>query len=221
MMLMPRDDDEKENSRWPILEARRDDKHHTSHKDDKRAGQVPAARNKRELVMYRGRISPTSNLSSLADLTSVDSLPLPITSPYTPADAGPLPDLLDYSPIGILEFASVYDFIEESSSPVKMTRTFDLDNISDFIRLMDGSMLPLCNRKSLEFETNEIHQLQKRMSLEDSLSMHLVENMLFLSFFQSEADEKNQEHLRFWDEDLSEAIKTEDYEYDADFHMYL
>lgn len=174
----------------------------------------------KELVVYKGRISPQQKSPAnidCADLVSLDTLPLATVSPYTPATEMSS-ESMDFTPIPMPEVTSLLSFVEEPSTPSKLHRTFDLHNISDVVS-MGESMLPLCHRKSLDFEANEIHELQKRISLD--LSLHLVENMLFLSFFQAEADTASLTHLRYWDEDLAEAISSEDYEDDHDMHMFL
>lgn len=175
--------------------------------------------NRRNSMMVRPRISgPVERvpLSPPSDNSSCETDLLDRMSPYTPS-VPYMPDTVDFAPI----YNEPFDWDDEPCSPSKLHRTANMNNINDFIKSMDRLLLPICNRASLEFEANEIEVLHKKLK-SDKLELKLVENAMFLQFFEEEDRKELQMETRFWDDiDMTDALKSEAYSEDDDLYMYI
>lgn len=174
---------------------------------------------RRNSMMVRPRISgpvERAPLSPPSDNASFETDVLDRFSPYTPS-APQILDTVDFAPI----YNEPFDWDDEPCSPSKLHRTTNMNNINDFIKSVDSLLLPICNRASLEFEANEIDLLHKKLKL-DQLELKLVENAMFLQFFEEEHRKVYQMGARFWDDiDMSDALKNEPYSEDDDLHLYI
>lgn len=198
--------------------------------DKENSGVHRIEESRRALKLFRSRATPSSSkektLATMGlepcDVVSMETLSLDRLSPHTPIKDNKL-DTTEYSPLAFLEFASyITGLVEEPpSSPAKLHRTVNLSNIKEFVKSMDDSIVPIGNRKSLDFEANEIRQLQDKLNNQgEDLCIYLVENALFMSFFQLAAEKAMQRLERYWDEiDADEIFKTD--KYDADENIYL
>lgn len=160
--------------------------------------------------------------SPASEIASVNSTYLERPSPFSPLGtvaADPY-DPVDPAPIDLQDFDKGYIYNDEPSSPSKLRRTTNLNNIHDFVKTMDDSLLPLCNRASLEFEAKEIDVLQKRLAQAEALELKLVENVMFLSCFSAVSENDNQQIL-LWDndDDLLDALKNDTYSDDEDMAL--
>lgn len=173
-------------------------------------------------MMVRLKISgpvERAPLSPPSDIASFETEMLDRLSPYTPsAPAFQALDDVDVAPIYNYD---LFDWDDEPCSPSKLHRTTNMNNINDFIKSMDTLLLPMCNRASLEFEANEIELLHKKLKL-DQLELKLVENAIFLQFFEEEDRKENQMDVRFWDDvDMTDALKNEPYGEEDDLYLYI
>lgn len=99
---------------------------------------------------------------------------------------------------------------EDLSSPAKLHRSVNISNMKELLANMDEHIVPLGSRKSVELEAAEIHDLQARLSTNDDLTIRLVENVVFVSFFEDLAHASIQRNLRTWDEiDVDDTLKLD------------
>lgn len=174
---------------------------------------------KRNSIFMRNPTKPREKvlpISPPSDIVSVNSNYLERPSPFSPVGKVGTEsyDTVDSAPINLQEFDKAYIYDDEPCSPSKLRRTTNISNIHEFLSTMDDSLVPMCNRASLEFEANEIDLLQKRLTQAESLQLKLVENVTFLSCFGPTDDTRER---RPWDEDdLLDAIKNDPYSDDED-----
>ena len=184
---------------------------------------------RRALRIFRLRVTPPSSEKTIAtaglepsDVVSMETLSLDPLSPNTPINIKL--ETSELSPLTFQEFASyLQNFDDEPSTPSKLHRTVNIANIQDLINSMDEKILPLGNRKSLDVEANEFKQLQTQLSKQPhDLNLYLVENAMFMSFFQRSSDEAIQRLTRYWDEiDVTETFKMEKYHLDDNIYMHM
>lgn len=132
----------------------------------------------------------------------------------------------EFSPFVLKEFQQYlgdYVLEEKVSTPTKLHRTVNLHNMKEFIGKLEGLPVPMLNRKSLDFEANEIKQLQEKLSKEkDDVNIHLCENAMFMTFFQQGANESIDRSTRTWDEiDTAETFKLDKYNSDENIYMHM
>lgn len=157
-------------------------------------------------------------LSPPSDIASSETEMLDRLSPYTPSAPSYKLDEISFAPLSNFE---LFDWDDEPCSPSKLHRTTNMNNINDFIKSMDSLILPMGARASLEFEASEIELLQKKLRL-DQVKFKLVENVMFLQFFEDEYRKEKQMDVRFWDDiDMADAIKNEPYGEEDDYYMYI
>lgn len=143
-------------------------------------------------------------------------------SPYTPITANTTvgEDAVNVSPITVLFFDS------DDALPKKLHRTSNLENISDFIRSVSKDphkIIPLSNRRSLEFEAIERDALKRLLCTDQHLAvnLHLVENALFISVGEDTLDGNSGEAFINWEEqDYPATLKHDDYN-DDDLYLAL
>lgn len=179
---------------------------------------------KRNLAVYNGKIQSPSSERTLAtlspvasDIGSLDTVSLDGISPSSSSYdklGDPTMDYPDY-----LSYLSVEEAAQKADATLqpqemevhRLHRTTRLCAISEF--MTSDSVLPLGNRKSLEFEANEIQQLHAAMFQENEgdLTMRLVENTLFMSFYKASEDAATQRNVRYWDDiDVDEIFHDDD-----------
>lgn len=189
---------------------------------------------RRASVMLRPKTSPSPSsektLATLASggLESLDAISMETLS--LDLRAHPVADVkletAEFSPFALKEFSSYLgDFVaeEKPSSPAKLHRTVNLHNMKEFIGKLDGLPVPMLNRKSLDFEANEIKQLQEKLSQQrDDVNIYLVENAMVMSFFQRAAHAAVNRDLRTWDEiDVDDTFKLDKYHADDNLYMTM
>lgn len=162
---------------------------------------------KRLLTVYKGKIQSPSSERTLAtlspeasDIGSLDTVSMDGVSPTLSTHDEP-----DYT-AGFADYHS-YLAYDEPFGRNRLHRTTNLSNISEFMASDSG--LPLGNRKLLEFEAREIQQLHARMfqEQEGDLTMRLVENALFMSFYEASEARRVQQSVRYWDDiDMNELF---------------
>ncbi|KAM9916317.1 hypothetical protein OXX59_010073, partial [Metschnikowia pulcherrima] len=90
--------------------------------------------------------------------------------------------------------------------PCTPTRIHRTTNIGDIRRFLESDdMLPMNNRKSLEFEAHEIQMLCSRLCTQEKrdCAVKFVENAFVMTFFDDAYEEQ-----RYWDEiDANDAVK--------------
>ncbi|GEQ71815.1 hypothetical protein JCM33374_g5501 [Metschnikowia sp. JCM 33374] len=174
---------------------------------------------KRHSLTWRKRSSSPSSELTLAtlsvvpsDMTSVESLSVDLPSP-TIAENEEYQDSIEELDMKHLQYTQYADFLDldEPCIPTKIHRTTNIGDIRKLIQ--NDDMLPISNRKSLEYEEHEIQMHRSRICGEDDNSdceVQLVENAFVMTFFS-----ENLEPMRFWDDiDIHDALKhdTEEYE---------
>lgn len=178
-------------------------------------GQENPASKRNSIFLRKKTFSPSSEIT-LATMSTTPSELNSLDTVSIEADSPPISHECtgELSPLDLEDF-SHYLSIDEPATPYRLHRTTNIGDIKRFMEL--DSLLPLCNRKSLEVEAHEMQQHQTRMSGED-VSMRLVENVLFMSFYQQSVQDHFNLQTRYWDDLEDDALKLDD---DSSINDYL
>lgn len=187
---------------------------------------------KRHLTMFGintlANHAMNSPVTVFADDTTEESLIDDTNSPYTPNTANSTMgnDNVNFSPITVLFLDSDLASDDGDVVPKKLHRTANLENLGDFIRSVSKdshNIIPISNRRSLEFEAIERDTLKKLLCKDQQLgvNLHLVENVLFISVGEDILQGNLGETFINWEEqDYADALKHDDY-YDDELYLGL
>lgn len=232
VISLPDDKEYNENKENFKLSYTDNNTKHTG-RPDARGSEITILKDKQvsrsSLRMFQPTLTPPSSERTLAttgqepcDVVLMETLSLDPLSPGNSIDVKTKLSML--TPLSFEDYVTYLgQFDDEPSTPSKLHRTVNINNLQDFLKNMDEHIIPLGNRKSLDVEAYEIQQLQRHLSNQrDDLRMYLVENAMVMKFFLQSADEEFQRLARHWDDiDTDEIFKSEKYNMDENIHMYM
>lgn len=129
------------------------------------------------------------------------------------------------------ELEASEEMIEEGLEPKKLHRTTNINNISDFLKMVqeedsvtNDNFIPINNRKSLEFESIERDKL--RISLQGNLdreeaelpltySISLVQSVMFFTLESKPKEAAKLKFLHDYDYDYQQCITQDSYDDDS------
>ncbi|KAM9934191.1 hypothetical protein OXX80_006201 [Metschnikowia pulcherrima] len=172
-------------------------------------GQENASR-RHSLAWKKRSSSPASELTLAtisampSDLASVDSHSIDLPSPTILEHEGKTETQAQINArhLQYTQYADLLD-IDEPCTPTRIHRTTNIGDIRRFLESDD--MLPMNNRKSLEFEAHEIQMLCSRLCTQEKrdCAVKFVENAFVMTFFDDTYEEQ-----RYWDViDANDAVK--------------
>lgn len=186
--------------------------------------------------------SIVTSTSSLFNIMS-DEENTTVSSPLTPVD-----DFMDAKQDTVLDDTITFDYdglsdedfnfdddaasmLQTDHATKKMHRTTNILNISEFIKSIDHSqeIIPMNNRKSLEFEQDERNQIKQTLQQNckhSSVDLHLIENVMFIAvdLVQEKVVDRSKSKINsisdWLDQDYSQVLKDDPY-YDDDYYLTL
>lgn len=182
-------------------------------RQSKISADIPEHVLKRNSTVWKNRSSSPSSEVTLAtisatpsELASVDaeSIELPSPTIMEHDEKEDTPEQINARHLQYTQYADMLD-LEEISMPTRIHRTTNLGDMRKFVE--SDEMLPMNNRKSLEFEAQELQTQRSRICAQDGdgdCVMLLVENAFVMTFFGGN------DTTRFWDDvDVCAVLKGE------------